>query len=124
MNPGPAPITSNINWTANNTESSWIGLGLGGEIGTYEVSTAFDLTGFDATTASVNLELQTDDGILDVLLNAASLGITMGDNSYAFVSFPISDGFVPGMNTFIFVWRNLSGPTGLRVRVSGTAVPI
>jgi hypothetical protein len=95
--------------------------------GIYTFSTAFDLTGFDPTTAYISGKWSTDNSGVDILLNGVSLGLTAGgfENWYDFV---IDSGFIAGINTLDFVVKNNSGssgnPVGLRVDMAGTATVV
>src|SRR5207249_2044082 len=83
--------------------------------------TTFDLTGFTPTTAVLTGQFAADNSVT-IKLN----GNTVGPTAPAFdtwTSFTINTGFVSGINTLDFIVNNVSGPTGLRVDISGTASP-
>ena len=88
--------------------------------GLYTYRISFDLTGFDAATASIIGQWATDDPGLDILVNGATTGFASGGFS-SFSSFSLSGNFVAGINTLDFVLNNGGGPTGLRVEMSGDA---
>jgi hypothetical protein len=103
---------------------AWIGpfndTQIDGPGGRYDYQTTFDLTGLDPMTALLTGQWAADDQGLDILINGVSTGSTSAGFS-AWSSFSISSGFVAGVNTLDFLVNNGSGPTGLRVEVSGTA---
>jgi hypothetical protein len=111
-------------YLGDNSLSAWIGpfndTQLNGPGGTYDYQTTFDLTGLDPATAILTGQWAADDQGLDVLINGVSTGNTAAGFS-SWSSFSISSGFVAGLNTLDFLVSNNSGPTGLRVEVSGTA---
>ena len=107
--------------------SAWIGPdntpSILGPPGIYRFRTAFSLTGFDASTASILGGWSTDTSGLDIFLNGISLGFTAPilSSLLGFSAFSIGSGFVAGLNTLDFFVLNLGGPTALRVEMSGTA---
>ena len=60
---------------------------------------------------------------MDILINGQSTGYTTPNATFTFNPFSINGGFVAGVNTLDFVVFNEGGPMGLRVEMSGTAVP-
>jgi hypothetical protein len=122
-------------WMPNQSSppSRWIGpavLGVTHPSGEYVYTLTFDLTGFDPTTASVSGGYATDN-LLDLAMNGASTGYTHGlPHPFASLSpFTLSGGFLPGLNTLEWRVTNLgpdapANPTGLHVRIAGTALPI
>jgi hypothetical protein len=112
-------------WIGDNATSAWIGpvgdQALDGSVGSYTYLTTFTLNNVDPATAKISGQWSVDNRGLDILLNGRSLGIT-NDNAFtSFTPFTISSGFVSGLNTLEFVVLNESGPTGLRVEMTGTA---
>ncbi|MGH6683860.1 MAG: PEP-CTERM sorting domain-containing protein [Pseudolabrys sp.] len=121
--------------------SAWIGpdnaQNLTGPLGTYDYQITFDLTGFNAATASISGQWTTDNQGRDILLNSVSTGNSIafgsGPDNYSFNSwhpFTISGGFLPGLNTLDFLINNSSvdcggdcsvNPTALRVEMTATA---
>ena len=95
--------------------------------GDFHFQTTFDLTGFDENTATLSLQIQADETVPNILLNGASTGLTAGFTA-GFYQPPltINTGFVSGVNTLVFVVHNSAGLglMGLRVLISGTAVPV
>jgi hypothetical protein len=121
----PATVVSNSNWRSNDTDSGWIGFGVVSPIGNYQVQTTFDLTGFISNTTSLTIEISVDDSLVDIYLNGLSKGLSYGMYTpYTWKIFTINSGFQSGINTIAFRWYNGAGVTAIRVRISGTAVPI
>lgn len=87
--------------------------------GTYTYRTTFDLTGFDPSTANITGIWRTDDNGLNILINGTGTGQT--SVVHVDTAFSVSSGFVSGLNTLDFSINNVSGPSGLRVSLSGTA---
>lgn len=87
--------------------------------GNYTYQTTFDLTGLDPSTATLSGTWRTDDGGLDILINGTSTGQTAVVHTDT--AFSINSGFNAGVNTLDFQINNVSGPSGLRVSVAGTA---
>jgi len=131
--PGPDAVTLNPGfpvgpWVAEGPDSRWIapqanqGNGAGGE---YRYRTTFDLTGFDESTASISGEWAIDNEGTDILINGTSTGNLNTNGFAALTAFTVNSGFVAGVNTLDFVVFNAGagvGPTGLRVRMSGTVL--
>ena len=86
----------------------------------FTVTTSFDLTGFDETTAALTLDIAVDNSVSDVILNGASTGISL-NGFQSFQRFTIDSGFVTGENVLVFTFRNATGPSGLRVAAAGEA---
>ena len=111
-------------WLADDTLSAWIGpnsdSSLDGPAGIYDYRTTFDLTGFDPTTASITGQWSMDDSGVDVLLNGVSI-TPASSNFQSWTGFSFNSNFVAGVNTLDFVIDTGTGPTGLRVEMSGTA---
>jgi hypothetical protein len=117
----PAPY-----WFADNTLSAWIGpqtnASLDGPQGNYTYETTFDLTGFQASTASITGKWVVDNTGVDIRLNGVSAGKTA--NSYAtFSAFTLANSFISGLNKLDFIVLNTEGPSGLRVEMTGTVSP-
>lgn len=85
--------------------------------GTYTWKTTFDLTGFDAATASLAGQFAADNSAL-AYLNGNLIGSSNGFASFSTFAATAND-FVAGINTLSFVVTNLAqnggNPTGLRV---------
>jgi hypothetical protein len=99
---------------------------LTGPQGNYDYRTTFDLTGFDLSSASITGGWGTDNSGVDILLNGVSLGFTTPTNAFGspLSAFTINSGFVAGVNSLDFVVFNGSGPTALRVEMTGSANPV
>lgn len=121
-------------WVPNTIVSSWISpqadySANGADApGTYVYTTAFDLTGLDPNTASIDFRVAADNSLTDVLVNGSSTGITYGSFGVFSGTFNVSTGFIGGTNTLAFVTTNSAGttknPSGLRVEfTSATADP-
>ncbi len=124
-------------WLPNDLVSKWIApqadqstfLDSAGVAGTYIYRTTFDLTGFNANTATISGEWATDNTGTDILINGVSTGITNSTQFSAFSAFEINSGFVSGINTLDFFVDNLTlppylgdiNPSGLRLEMVGTA---
>ena len=144
--PGPANVVEENGfpfdyWVANGTSSKWIAPhanendfngGVSEPPGTFTYLTTFNLQGFDPSTAAITGQYSADNTLVQVLLNGADARIPAGTSTdfFAFHSFVIGGGFVPGVNTLEFVvsnavqtdWPdNLHNPSGLRVEMTGTA---
>lgn len=120
-------------WFANSSTSKWIGAradaGQGNVPGLYTYRTSFDLSGFDPASASITGQWASDNNGVDILINGASTGQTTTFTNFltGFTPFAISSGFIAGINTIDFVVRNGAdtlNPTGLRVELQGTALPV
>jgi hypothetical protein len=111
-------------WLSDNSSSAWIGpVGnpdLSGSPGIYDYKTTFSLAGLDPFTASITGGWATDDDGIDILINGQTTHQVSGSFS-TFSSFSITSGFTSGLNTIDFIVHNTSGPTGLRVQMTGTA---
>jgi hypothetical protein len=117
-------------WLANSSTSRWIGPADGndanGPPGNYTYRTTFDLTGFDETTAMIAGLWATDNTGIDILINGTSVGAGQLATGFdVFTPFTIDTGFISGINTLDFVMANgaPTGPTALRVELSGFAAP-
>ena len=104
----------------------------------YDYQTTFDLTSFDQTTASITGQWTSDNYGVAIWLNGVDVGTLSGsppaeppgnDNQYfeGWVPFSFTAGFQSGINTLDFIVSNYDGSqgsfTGLRVEMTGTAVP-
>ena len=80
----------------------------------------FDLTGLDASTASITGKWIVDNFGVDILINGVSTGLTSGGPSI--FDFNITGGFISGVNTLDFVIQDVGVISGFRVtEISGTA---
>ncbi len=115
-------------WLANDAASSWIGPVNPGTAnvaaGNYNYRTVFTLDGFDPSTATLKLRVGADNGLLDVLLNGVSRGLTYEGFATMSGEFTLTGGFAAGTNTLDFLTLNYdtsANPAGFRARVSATA---
>lgn len=90
--------------------------------GDYVYRTSFDLTGLDASTATLSFSIAADNNV-EVFLNGEAVfgpGAPFG----SFASFSVSSGFESGENTLEFEVTNTGSnvnPSGLNVAVTGRA---
>ncbi|MYM72009.1 PEP-CTERM sorting domain-containing protein [Duganella sp. FT134W] len=121
-------------WLANSVDSKWITpTSSQGQTfdawsaGTYTYTLSFDLTGYNAATASFAGRLAADNAVT-VKLNNQVISTAAGFTDWT--SFNAASGFVSGVNTLDFVvtnWQQNGGnPTGLRVEfgTSSIAAPV
>lgn len=113
-------------WLGDTATSAWIGPDSGGTNdldgpkGDYTYRTTFDLSGLQASTASIIGKCSADNFGVDILLNGGATGFTAGEFQ-SYYNFSIASGFIAGVNTLDFIVTNGGGPTGLRVDLAGTA---
>ena len=123
---GNGSDVSAMPWLADGPNSRWIGvtpwMGEWRTTGTYTFRTAFDLTGMIPSSASISLNIASDN-TCDVYLNGVHAGITTPFAGFAsFSAYSINTGFINGVNTLDFsVYEPGSTPSGLRVELTGTA---
>ena len=117
-------------WFPNSAASQWVGLVASGATnvppGNYSFSTQFDLSAYDAATATISMSIGVDDGLSAVRFNGVTTGITTAGFATLNGPFNITSGFLPGVNTLEFVFSNggtADNPSGLRVQFNATAVP-
>ena len=118
-------------WLADNSTSAWIGPNndpfLNSPGGYYTYETTFNLTSLNPSTALITGQWSTDNNGIRIVLNGKDTG-NPGTSEIqlieGYVPFTISSGFISGLNTLDFVVNNISGPTALRVELSGTATPV
>ena len=118
-------------WLSNGPDSQWIGLSSQGAdnlpAGHYVFRTAFDLAGYDPSTAQLSMIVAVDDVLNDVRINGVSTGISWAGFSTFSGPFDILSGFANGLNTLDFHFTNggtSPNPSGIRVQVDGTAVAV
>lgn len=122
-------------WMANDATSSWLipSANQGdsydnGSDGLFSWSLSFDLTGFDASSASFAGRWAADNhGVL--LLNGNVISSIAGDGYASWTSFSASTGFLAGVNTLTFVVTNTinerANYTGLRAEfISSNVTPL
>lgn len=116
-------------WIDNGPNSKWIAPVGGNDdaaAGNYTYRTTFTIpAGFDPATAVITGQWSTDNNGTDILINGTSTSATTPFTAFtSFFSFSISSGFVAGLNTLDFTLFNQSGPSGLRVELSGSVEPL
>ena len=135
---GPEAFVTNAGfpigpWAANSSVSKWISpradAGNNNAAGQYTYRTTLDLTGFDASTATIVGRWMSDNNGLDILVNGQTTGNTTLFTSFSlgYTNFTLDDHFVAGMNTIDFLVLNggtTLNPTGLRVEMTGSAMPV
>ncbi len=122
MTPHPA-------WLANDAQSRWIGFQADGAANvpaeTFTLATSFDLTGYDATTAELQLAMAADNTVENMRLNGQPTGIAYSGFAELSNIFTLDTGFVPGHNSLELDLVNAGAdpnPAGLRMQMQGTAV--
>jgi hypothetical protein len=117
-------------WLANTSVSKWITPTASQSqsldawnAGSYTYSLAFDLTGYNATSAAFTGRLAADNSVV-VKLNNQVISTASGFTDWT--SFAANSGFVAGVNKLDFVvsnWaQNGGNPTGLRVEFAASSV--
>ncbi len=108
----------NAAWVGNSSTANWISPGADGNAswnsGYYVYETTLDLTGYDASTASLSGEVASDD-LFYVYLNRGGNAVASGSGFSTLTPFLINSGFVSGVNTVDFVVVNQGSSTGLMV---------
>lgn len=128
---GTFPLGPKGPWHPNLPDAQWISSSpnMGLPNGSYDYMTTFSLAGLDPSTASISLNVTSDDTVVGVLLNgvAVSPAVVTPDQGYGTIySFVIdsSNAFQGGVNTLVFQTLNThQNVQGLLVQMSGTAVP-
>lgn len=127
----PAQTYYNPAYVADTATSRWVsysGSPFSGP-GTFTVTTTFDLTGFNAATASLS-GLWGVDNEGEIFLNGVSTGFaltgTVVENFNQLYAFTIGSGFVSGLNTLSVVVNDTGSPAAVRLdglSLSANAVP-
>lgn len=118
--PRQAVTYTNTAYVANDANSRWISLNSNGNPGsnTTVYRLTFDLTGLDASTASISGTWAADN-FGSILLNGNATGFALtGSPTSNFNrkhAFTLSSGFVSGINTLDFSVGDTGQPTALRV---------
>jgi hypothetical protein len=114
-------------WMTNGPASKWISIANTEFVptGTVLYGIVFDLTGFDASTASIIGGMAADGHVIDISINGNSLGLSTTYNTWDhFTSFTINSGFVSGLNVLAFSVNHEDGDfDAFRAELSGTAQP-
>ncbi len=121
INPGDATYTYyNGAYVPEGATSRWISYSGTPFIGAgaFSVTTTFDLTGYDPTTAAVSGLWGVDnDG--EIFLNGVSTGFTLtgstGANFNALHAFSLNSGFVAGINTITITVADSGPPAAFRI---------
>jgi hypothetical protein len=117
-------------WMAPNSLSRWIVPVLDGQTGgdvaagSFTYTTTVDLTGLDPAQGSLTGAVTADNAVLAILLNGEDTGFAGSTGYSTLAPFAVAAGFIGGVNTLAFVVHNGSGPSGLRVQMSGDFVPL
>jgi hypothetical protein len=115
-------------YVGDNLTSRWIGPNndayFSGPVGDYIYRTTFNLAGFDPSRANITGRWSTDNFGRQMLLNGIDTGNVNNAEFSVWTAFSITSGFVAGSNTLDFVVENISGPTAVRVEMTGTTVPL
>jgi hypothetical protein len=116
-------------WVGDDSVSAWIGPNndaqVDGPVGSYDYRITFDLRGLNPSTASISGLWATDNEGLDILLNGKSTGNkSVGFTAFTSFSIPPGSLFVSGLNTLDFLVHNDGDKTGLRVEMTGQALPV
>ncbi len=137
--PGPNAVTMHngafpllANYFTNGLFSSWISpltnSTVGNVAGFYTYRTSFILDSVDPTRAQINGRWASDNEGIEIRLNGVPTGISnMVSGAFTtFYPFTITNGFVAGSNVLEFVIYNgpASGPTALRVEMTGVGRPL
>lgn len=132
---GPATYASGdvpAAWNLIGTDSRWISPrypNTAVEAGYYHYQTTFDLTGMEPSTASISGRFSADNYLSSVQLNGTVVPqATGGFNTWYDLVLPQGSAFVEGVNTLVFIVRNLpddigANYSGLRVEMAGWAMP-
>ena len=109
-------------WVANTATSAWVTPSSNPNddmpVVTYDWQTTFDLTGFEAASASFSGTFAADNSAV-AFLNGNQIGTSNDFSQWS--SFTSQPGFfVAGVNTLDFQVANQGGPTGLRVEFTAS----
>lgn len=103
----------------NNANSQWIWENSNGlpTFVTRTFSTTFDLTGLDPSTVQIDMLVGTDNFLLDIVLNGASIGAPPGVSFVVPTPISINSGFQSSINTLEFVVQDVGSISGFRVEI-------
>lgn len=110
-------------WLNNTASRRWVWQDVNGQPTNVDRTfrTTFDLTGLDASTASIAGQWSADNLGLDILINGTSTGNTCTGFDLL-CGFTVGSGFIAGLNTLDFIVRDVGGISGFLVSsISGTA---
>ncbi|HEY1787893.1 MAG TPA: immunoglobulin domain-containing protein [Verrucomicrobiae bacterium] len=112
-------------WLPADTNSAWIGPDNdsedSGPVGNYDYQTTFVIAG-DPATATIAGQCAADNQLNGIYLNGQFTGIASSEGFSEWQPFTLSgltNNFVYGTNTLDFIVYNSSGPTGLRLEMTG-----
>ncbi len=124
-------VTGNPGWAnfGGPQASRWISASPSGSLGggplTYVYTTTFDLSGYDASTATFSFQCMVDNGFSSWSLNGlagSSAGGTCASWTSGFGALQtVSSGFVAGINTLTFTTTGDAQTDGLIVEVSNVS---
>ncbi len=110
--------TPNGAWTGNTSTAGWISPGSDGnqgwDSGYYVYETTLNLTGYDASTASLSGMVAADD-LVYIYLNQGGAAVFSGSGFSSPTPFLVNSGFVSGLNEVDFLIVNQGSSTGLMV---------
>lgn len=129
---GYASDSVHPNWMSSDALSKWLTPGKiattsfdPSSNGVYDWKLSFDLTGYDAATASFSGQFAADNAAT-VWLNGVQLTTASTGGFKGWTSFAASSGFQSGINTLDFKVTNYAqnggNPTGLRVEFTASSV--
>jgi Concanavalin A-like lectin/glucanases superfamily/PEP-CTERM motif len=124
-------VTNHPAWVANDFNGGFVSVLEPGSLdiaaGVYVYQTTFDLTGLDPLTASIDLNLFSDNQT-EVYLNGVNTGIVQAGFSLGTQGeYTLASGFVPGVNTIEFRLTNegaAANPGGFIAELNGTALVV
>lgn len=129
MHNGGYPLISD--YMTNGLFSSWISprtnSSVGNSNGYYIYRTTFLIDDLDPAHSQINGRWASDNEGIAILLNGAPVGSNLVSAAFRqFYPFTITNGFLLGSNVIDFVISNgpATGPTGLRVEMSGVGRPL
>jgi alpha-tubulin suppressor-like RCC1 family protein len=135
--PGPNAIVASTiaegYWMPNGPGSKWIAPqadqayppGVCNTSGGYTYRTTFDLTGFVPSTVVITGGWAADNGGQMILINGAVVDGVGATGYTGLTSFTIPSGpLVAGVNTLDFFVSDFGCPSGVRVELSGTGMPV
>ena len=110
-----------LGWIGNTATSAWISgdPGANASAATYTYTIAFNLIGFDSSTAVITGQWSADDEG-EMFLNGNPVSASGG--SGLFTPFSINDGFAPGANLLTFEVPNADNNNGLHVQIISSDV--
>ena len=126
--PTNALVTENHSaWLANDNNSRWISVVTPGTAtisgGAYFYSTSFEINGFNAGTAQLDINMAIDNLCTNVFLNGNPTALSFVGFAAFSPTFTITNGLVDGLNTLEFRTVNEgAGPGAFRAQVRGSGL--